>query len=164
MPFKYHQARASDSKQSRSPKPKNWSLYNKRLKIRGDIAIWLSPDVIENWIVRDRKYDGNGAPKFYSDMAIQTVHEIRQVFRLPLRQCEGFVNGLFALMKINLTSPEFSTLSKRLKKLKLNRPFCRLAHPDAMKNKIIAIDSTGLKCYGLDEWALEKYGKDRQKR
>src|ERR1700722_9129192 len=30
--------------------------------------------------------------------------------------------------------------------------------------KAIAIDSTGLKCYGQDEWALEKYGNSRQKR
>lgn len=29
---------------------------------------------------------------------------------------------------------------------------------------MIAIDSTGLKCYGQDEWALEKHGNLKQKR
>jgi hypothetical protein len=134
------------------------------MKMRGDIAIWLSPDVIQQWHVADRIYDGNGAPHLYSDMAILTVHEIRQVFKLPLRQCEGFVNALFSLMKLDLRCPSFSTLSKRLRTLKLSRPFYRLAHLDAQDIKTIAIDSTGLKCYGQDEWALEKYGKTRQKR
>jgi hypothetical protein len=71
----------------------------------------------------DRIYDGTGTPNLYSNMTILTVHEIRQVFKLPLRQCEGFVNSLFKLMKINLRSPSYSVLSKRLKKLNLNR-FC----------------------------------------
>lgn len=132
--------------------------------MRGDLTIWLSPDVIENWVLNDRQYDGNGAPNLYSDMAIFTVHEIRQVFRLPLRQCEGFVNALFSLMKLDLHCPSFSTLSKRLKTLKLSRPFYRLAHANAQDIKAIAIDSTGLKCYGKDEWALEKHGETRQKR
>lgn len=57
-----------------------------------------------------------------------TVHEIRQVFKLPLRQCEGFVNALFKMMNLDLRSPSFSTLSKRLKTLVLKQPVYRLAH------------------------------------
>jgi hypothetical protein len=38
-------------------------------------------------------------------MAILTVHEIRQVFKLPLRQSEDFVNSLFKLMKIDYDHP-----------------------------------------------------------
>jgi Transposase DDE domain len=163
MPYKYFQSRRTAA--YRSPeKSRNWSEYNKRMKMRGDIAIWLSPDVIHQWHVSDRNYDGSGAPNLYSEMAILTVHEIRQVFKLPLRQCEGFVNALFSLMKIDLRCPSFSTLSKRLRTLNLTRPFYRLAHSRSQDIKAIAIDSTGLKCYGQDEWALEKYGKTRQKR
>ena len=90
-------------------------------------------------------------------MAILTVHEIRQVFKLALRQCEGFINSLFKLMKIDLRSPSFSVLSKRLKKLNLNRPFYRKSHVDARDVTAIAIDSSGLKCYGYEEWHIEKY-------
>jgi hypothetical protein len=163
MPYKYFQSRRTAA--YRSPeKSRNWSEYNKRMKMRGDIAIWLSPDVIHQWHVSDRNYDGSGAPNLYSEMAILTVHEICQVFKLPLRQCEGFVNALFSLMKIDLRCPSFSTLSKRLRTLNLTRPFYRLAHSRSQDIKAIAIDSTGLKCYGQDEWALEKYGKTRQKR
>lgn len=77
-------------------------------------------------------------------MAIFTVHEIRQVFKLPLRQCEGFVNSLFKLMKIDLKCPGYSVLSKRLNKLNLNRPFYRNSYYDIKNIKSIAIDSSGL--------------------
>ncbi len=51
-------------------------------------------------------YDGSGTPLLFSDKAIMTVHEIRQVVKLPLRQCEGFViktfHTLFQLVQIFL--------------------------------------------------------------
>lgn len=90
-------------------------------------------------------------------MAIFTVHEIRQVFKLPLRQCEGFINSIFKLMKIDLCCPSYSVLSKRLKKLNLNRPFYRNTSVDLKNIKSIAIDSSGLKCFGYEEWHLHKY-------
>ena len=43
--------------------------------------------MIEHWYEAERIYDGTGAPNLYSDMMIFVVHEIRQVFKLPLRQC-----------------------------------------------------------------------------
>jgi len=70
----------------------NWSDYNEALRSRGDISVWLSDDVIENWYVKDRVYDGSGTPKLFTDLAITTCHEIRQVYRLPLRQSQGFIN------------------------------------------------------------------------
>lgn len=141
----------------------NWSKYNKALTKRGEITLWLSEDVIANWIEKDRVYDGTGTPNLYSDMAILTLHEIRQVFNLPLRQCEGFVNSLLKLMKLDLCSPCFSALSKRLKKLNLKRPFYRKGHYQSEEVVAIAIDSSGLKCYGQDEWHQEKYGLRQKK-
>jgi hypothetical protein len=164
MPFK---ARYFYNRRSKTPKaqPKrDWSDYNKKMKMRGDITIWLSPDVIEQWHVADQNYDGNGAPLLFSNMAIMTVHEIRQIFKLPLRQCEGFVNALFKMMNVDLRSPSFSTLSKRLKTLGLKQPVYRLAHRNGCDIKMIAIDSSGLKCYGQDEWVREKYGEISEKR
>jgi hypothetical protein len=61
----------------------DWKNYNESLKRRGDMTIWLSHDVIKNWYEKDRTYDGTGTPNLYTDMAIFTLHEIRQVFKLP---------------------------------------------------------------------------------
>lgn len=60
MPFK---ARQFYNRRSKTPKiqPKrDWSDYNKKMKMRGDITIWLSPDVIDQWTIADRQYDGSG--------------------------------------------------------------------------------------------------------
>lgn len=164
MPFKARQFYYRRSKRPKAPVTRDWSDYNKKMKMRGDISIWLSQDVIDQWYIANRHYDGTGAPLLFSDVAIMTVHEIRQVFRLPLRQCEGFVNALFNMMKLDLRSPSFSTLSKRLMILGLKQPMCRLAHTKGTNVKMIAIDSTGLKCYGQDEWVREKYNEISEKR
>lgn len=79
--------------------------------------------MMEHWYEEDRVYDGTGTPHLYTEMAILTCHEIRQVFKLPLRQSEGFINSLFKLFKVNLRCPHYSVLCKRLKKLSLSRPY-----------------------------------------
>lgn len=135
----------------------NWSDYNKSLKQRGSIEVWLSEDAISNWVEPERFYDGTGSSKYFTDFAIITCHEIRQVYRLPLRQCQGFIDSLFKLMKINLSSPDYTCLSKRLSNLKLKSPrYKKTEKPDG-NIVAIAIDSTGLKRFGRDEWHVEKH-------
>jgi hypothetical protein len=76
---------------------------------------------------------------------------------LPLRQCEGLVKSLFKLLNVDLQSPDYSVMSKRLKKLKLKQPFYRKSYFHFNEIKAIAIDSSGLKCFGYEEWHIEKY-------
>ena len=138
-------------------KVENWSDYNTGLKRRGDITVWLSEDAISNWVEKDRVYDGTGTPQYYTDFAIMTCHEIRQIYKLPLRQTEGFINSLFSLLNIPLTCPSFSTLSTRLSMLNIRSPrFKKHERPDD-RIHAIAIDSTGLKRFGRGEWHEQKY-------
>ena len=150
MPNKYPEKKGWDV-----PKQKytvsNWSDYNESLRSRGGITVWLSDDAIENWVVKDRVYDGSGAPILFTDFAITTCHEIRQVYRLPLRQCQGFINSLFKIKNLPISSPDYSTLSKRLKELNIKSPqYKKTDRPDDTVHAI-AIDSTGLKRFGADE-------------
>jgi len=163
MPHKHNAAVRHHFEKPKSRK-RNWSQYNKQLVKRGDISIWMTDDVVANWYQSDRVYDGTGTPLLYSDTAILIAHQIRQVFKLPLRQCEGFINALFRLMNYDLRSPSYSVLSKRLKKLNLVYPAYRLAHPSFNEIKSIAIDSTGLQCFENDSWYTEKYGENKRKK
>ena len=157
MPNKY-----ADKKGWKVPKQnykiKNWSEYNESLKHRGEIDFWLSEEAIEKWHEENQINDGTGAPRVYSDFAIIVCHEIRQVYRLPLRQTEGFVNSLFKLLGLSLACPDYSTLSKRLSLLNIKFPRYRnkTRKPDDSVSAI-AIDSSGLKRFGRDEWHQEKY-------
>jgi hypothetical protein len=156
MPNKY-----AEKKGWAVPKQKykvsNWADYNESLRSRGDITIWLSDDAIENWYVKDRVYDGSGTPVLFTDLAIIICHEIRQVYRLPLRQSQGFINSLFKIKNLSIACPDYSTLSKRLKELNIKTP--RYKKTDRQDDTVhaIAIDSTGLKRFGRGEWHQEKY-------
>ena len=109
MPNKY-----AEKKGWKLPKQKykvsNWSDYNKALRQRGNIDIWLSDDMVNSWYEINRIYDGTGTLKKFSDLAIIACHEIRLVFKLALRQCQGFIDSLFSAKKIALTCPDFSCL------------------------------------------------------
>ena len=121
----------------------NWSDYNAALRSRGDITAWLSEAAIAQWYVQDRVYDGTGTPIWYSDFAIITCHEIRQVYHLPLRQTQGFINSLFRLLDVPLLCPDYTVLSKRLRALNIKVP--RYRNTDKPEDGVhaIAIDSTG---------------------
>ncbi len=135
----------------------NWSEYNNALRHRGNIEIWIDDVAIKNWYEQDRVYDGAGAPKLFSDFAILVCHEIRQVYKLPLRQCQGFINSIFKILQLPIRCPDYSCLSKRLLVLGIQSPrYTKTETPDG-SIAAIAIDSTGLKRFGRDEWHQEKY-------
>ena len=138
-------------------KVSHWSAYTKALRQRGAVDIWLSEEAIINWVEKNQQPDVTGTPKHYMDFAIIICNELRQVYRLPLRQCQGFINSLFRIMKIPLSRLGFSMLSKRLRDLKIKVPrYLKTDRPDGQVHAI-AIDSTGLKRFGRGEWHQKKY-------
>lgn len=52
-------------------KPRSWHDYNKSLVERGNLSVWISDEVIEDWqTLQDSQ---RGAPRQYSDLAIKTM-------------------------------------------------------------------------------------------
>ena len=101
-------------KRSRNPAYKkkyrvtNWSEYEKSLRNRGNLTLWISPSAIKSW--KATRLGKPGRQQKYSDLAIETVLTLRLLFHLPLRQAEGFVSSLFQLMGLNLPTPDHTTL------------------------------------------------------
>ena len=54
-----------------------------------------------------------GGQPHYSDLAITTALTLRAVFRLALRQTEGLIGSIIALLGLDLAVPDHSTLSRR---------------------------------------------------
>ena len=77
---------------------------------------------------------------------------IRQVFHLPLRQTEGFMNSVARMMGADISIPDFSSTSKRSIELP-RHVLSKASQPGAL----VIVDSTGLKVYGKDEWHQEKH-------
>jgi hypothetical protein len=106
---------------------RNWPEYNAGLKQRGSLTFWVDESVLEAWIVED--LSGNpGASVFYSDLAIMTMANLKAVYRLAGRQCQGFIESIFALMAIELPVPDHSTLSRRVGQLSIELPVCFCNH------------------------------------
>ncbi|WP_447307374.1 transposase, partial [Escherichia coli] len=92
----------------------NWSAYNKALRQRGSLTIWLDESAIAAW-TDCAKPEGRGRPLHYTYMAITTVLMMKRVFNLPLRALQGFVDSIFTLMALPLRCPDYSLVSKHAK-------------------------------------------------
>lgn len=95
----------------------NWADYDKALVQRGNITLWISDDAIASW--KPAPTGLRGAQRKFSDHAIETALTLRLVFKLPLRQAEGFLRSLLSLMGVDLEAPDHTTLSRRSQRLDL---------------------------------------------
>lgn len=134
---------------------RNWKKYNKSLVQRGNITLWLNENSVKKWYAKQT--GGKGRPLIYSDSAIELCIIFRVLHGLPYRSCQGFVAGLFALMKLPLSVPSYSQLCRRQKELKT-----KLQHQ--VKGRIhVVLDATGLKIYGEGEWKVKQHGYSKRR-
>ncbi len=110
--------------------------------------------------MRQSLFNGNATPTVkrgrqpdYSDAAIQTCLTMKVLFGMALRQTTGFVESLVRLTGLDWAVPDFSTLSRRQKTLKVNIPYRGSDGP-----LHLLIDSTGIKVEGEGEWNARKHG------
>ena len=98
----------ADPKSKKKYRVRNWPEYDKALKNRSDVTVWLSEDAINAWT--PPKNGRRGAQRSYSDLAIITALTLRLVFHLPLRQTEGFIGSLLKLMDLDLNGTDQAAL------------------------------------------------------
>ena len=111
---------------------RDWASYDRALVRRGDITVWISPEAIAGWCAPAGR-------RTFSDAAIAAALTVRAVYRLALRQAEGLMRSIFALLGLALPVPDHTTLSRRGPALHLDQ------HTGAGSSLDLAIDSTGLR-------------------
>jgi IS5 family transposase len=131
---------------------RNWKEYNESLVNRGSLTIWFSEDVISAWKNQARS-GKRGRPKDYDETAILTMATLQEIYHLPLRQAEGFLRSIFELLKLDLSVPDYSTLSRRRAALEIELPIRRRDEP-----LHVVVDSTGIKVFGEGEWKVRQHG------
>jgi hypothetical protein len=154
LPFKTNAAR-----RHHIPKQKhrvtNWAEYDAGLRARGSLTVWFTPEAVAAWRAEPRT--GRGGQRSYSALAIATALALRAVFRLALRQTEGLVASVLALLGLDLPVPDHSTLSRRAETLAVPRPKAGSAPVHLL------VDGTGLRLCGPGEWLAEKHGTRRRR-
>ena len=145
--------RAEESKKpdKRWYKTTNWREYNKALKARGSLSVWLDTDM--QWLAPPTGKRGR-RPTF-SDASIQFCLSIKCLFGLALRQALGFVHSLLRLAGLQWPVPDYSTLSRRQQTLKVQLPY----RPSTTALDLL-VDSTGIKFLGEGEWKRKKHGAE----
>lgn len=141
---------------------RNWSQYNESLVNRGRLTLFIDKNFADSWYV---KYDqtsqrSRGGQIKYTDSAIVSLLSLRYVFKLPLRAMEGVAQSLIAIVGLNSDVPDYSTLSIKLRDMKIKLPpVCK----DSGGGHIASLDSTGVKIHGQGEWNRKKHSqKDRR--
>jgi Transposase DDE domain len=155
VPFKHHAEH-----RHHIPKPRyrvtNGPEYDAALRRRGSLTVWFTDEAIAGWRAELRTTPG-GQPH-YSALAIMTALTMRAVFGLALRQAEGLIGSIIALLGLDLTVPDHSTMSRRSKTL--NLPPLRRSGTGPLR---LLVDSTGLKLGGAGEWLVEKHSTSRRR-
>ncbi|MCP4319951.1 MAG: IS5 family transposase [Hyphomicrobiales bacterium] len=156
MPHKFNAARRHKFAKKRY-RVTNWAEYNESLRRRGDLTVWIDADALELWTAPRRV--SRGGQQRYSDMAITICLTLGLVYKQPLRQTQGLMRGIVGLMGLDISVPDFTTLSRRGRGLSLPvKPRTRRSEPVHL-----VVDSTGLKIFGEGEWLREKH-KTKAKR
>lgn len=128
----------------------NWGDYSRSLKERGNVTLWVDPSTLSAW---------RGSGRFaYSNLAIEVFLKVRSLLSLPLRQSEGFLEGLAQALSLDLAVPDYSTVSRRSESLEVALPLTLPPGPIH-----IAIDSSGLKVYGEGEWKVRQHGTSKRR-
>ena len=135
----------------------NWAEYNKALCKRGSVTFWIDDSAIDAWQCKTH-HGKRGRGFLYSDTAIETALMIKGIFSLPLRALQGFIDSVFELLDVPLTSPDYTCISKRSKTIQVKY---RNKSRGAIRH--IAIDSTGLKVFGEGEWKVKKHGAEKRR-
>ena len=149
-------------KQQKAKKPqygvRNWGEYNASLVKRGSITVWVSTETTQGWRPQVMGVRSRGGQMQYTDAAIECSLTLKELLGLALRQTEGFVGSVLELVAPELKAPDYTTLCKRAKEVKVNIPVSARSGPAH-----IVMDSTGMKVYGEGEWKVRKHGYSKRR-
>src|SRR3954452_10299964 len=146
MPYKANEPRRHKIPRARY-KIRNWPEYDRALRRRGDLTVWVTPEAIAAWC--PPRTGQRGRPRDYSEVAIETGHLLRLAFGRPWRQTEGLLRSVTALLGLEVGVPDHTTFARRSPGLTLATA---LARAQASGGPVdVVIDATGLKVHGAGE-------------
>ena len=149
LPFKANAERRHHIPKQRH-RVTNSAAHDAALRQRGSLTVWFTDTAIAAWKAEPRTT--RGGQSRYSALAIARALTLRAVFRLALRQTEGLIGSVIALLGLDLAVPDHTTLSRRAECLDV-----ALARQGSGPVHLL-VDSSGLKLCGSGEWLLEKHG------
>src|SRR5512143_2362227 len=144
------------NEQKRRYRIRNWREYNAALVERGSLTVWFDETHQKQWYAAERS-GRRGAPKRYSDVAVQCGLLIRAVFHLPLRAPAGLMRSVIDVLGVELATPDY-TFSRRAAALTVRIGRCATLRP-----RHLLMEASGLKVYGAGEWPVGRQGASKRR-
>lgn len=140
------------SKAAKTPKAvryrvQNWPKYERALRQRSNIQLWLDPDLLRRWPRAEQPSGRRGAPCYYSPAVIVCMLTLKALYHLSHRDVEGFVRSLLQAQHLRRRVPDHTTLSRRGRHLSVPldvRPSRTPIH--------VLLDSSGVQIRGVSPW------------
>ncbi|MBV9849317.1 MAG: IS5 family transposase [Armatimonadetes bacterium] len=136
---------------------RNWPDYDTALVQRGSLTLWLDEETLRHWRSQGRTGE-RGRPRVYTDRAITCALRLGAVYHLPLRATQGLLASLVALAGADVPVPDYSTLSRRRKRIQ-----AALSPPTSSEPLHLVVDGTGLKVLGEGEWKVRQHGPSKRR-
>jgi IS5 family transposase len=124
------------------------------------LTVWLDEAATGGWH-NHKKSGRRGASCTYTDSAILCALTLQVVYHLPLRATQGLLFSVFGLLQLKLSVPDYSTLSRRRKTLRV--PLRQSQSHGTGQNVHLVVDSTGFKVYGEGEWKVRQHGWSKRR-
>ena len=96
---------------------RNWKKYNENLVKRGEI--WISKEILQKIKEKNEEENKRGRPYKYKSNFIKFILILKNIFRLPYRQTEGFIRGIFGWLNIDIPNFKGDTVAGGGKPAKL---------------------------------------------
>ena len=120
------------------------------LDTSGELVVLVGADL--------QVFPGIGAGT-YSDAVIEMMLAVRFIYRLPLRQTEGFVKSILQGIGAKVDVPDYTTVCRRMSKLNDRvKLFKQIDNSEALH---VLVDSSGVSIYTVSPNHVSKYQKDR---
>jgi len=119
--------------------------------------VWFDEEAIAAWR-NTEPAGGPGAPRTYSDLALECALVFKSVYHLSLRAAQGLLSSVMELLRLSLPVPDYSTVSRRQGALQIHVSPSTQSGP-----RHVVIDATGLRVYGAGEWGVWKYRMSRRR-
>ena len=118
-------------------------VYNNELRSRFTLSGLIGDPSKTRWLTGL----SGGNANIYTDEYIRVLARVQAAYRLPLRGTEGMVRDYLNGLGINLPVPDFSTISRRMRRLG--------ALAAKAEGSDWAVDATGIGSSGVGEYRGE---------
>lgn len=170
MPFKERLKSNNTPKRKKAQyKIINWSEYNKSLKKRGCLSLYLPYGDLRQQFINDDNYmiGISGQAKKYSRLYIEILFIFYKLLGMGLRQLTGYVSDMWKSQGQDIEVPSFGHISDLFKVLpiEIQHKCNKVSRQLNRKEELILIaDSSGLRMDKNNEWYEAKYNKELRNR